>query len=241
MFSGNRGVHVMALHVPAGTNRRALFDRLSTRVPETLRRVARLVERTLGGQSTRLTLSRVCGSTPFRYLACSRDVSAEDAAVVVECYVEPWILDTYGHVLLPHFTEWWTPTVLSAKAPIVEAVAVAVRTVQEKYPEVGRACDALAASYVGASIALEERIDVFLAVTALLWMCPDENLRSESHMLRVPFSPHGKSGNVCLPLEIARSHNFNPHAEFCGVSRQPSAYFTRALELAEDALAQAVR
>ena len=245
-FSGGRGWHMFVLDAQH-IDRSHVVNTLTHLVPDAARHLA-----TSFNEQRRGVLVRLSAFDPRQQLCRV----AASAYTLVDCRV----LALYADVMVPYFCDEWRPRVLGCNTSVDAAINVAGALLIASHAShqdrvcsgcvVARAYDAAADMYETArrrcALAdlpgVGDRVDAFLAITALLWEVPDANLASARHPIRLPWSPHEPSGRFSLPLPLAQAH------ELCPMSQPPrwddvgspgttgDAWFRRSLVVMEDLL-----
>lgn len=134
--------------------------------------------------------------------------------------IDPLLLDVYQRVALPFFRDEWRPRIYGAQERIEVAlagVAAMMRAAGDR--QLVAALDAMeeplrrAARRAAPLPPLERRLDVFVLVMWLLWTPPDKQVGSANHTLRLPWSPHERSGAFSLPLRFDMAVQLRPRSQ----------------------------
>lgn len=242
-FSGGRGWHLFVLDAHQIDRSHALLT-LGHLVPDTVRHVAQsfLAVNAQLGQSRLLTMQLF--DPLSRLPRLSESTTTPLGAACLAAIADRRVLDLYNTVLLPYFCSVWCPRVLGCDVELNEAVATAGKMMMQSLQAghvVARAYETAAALPVHAE-PLASRIDAFLCVMTLLWHEPDYALLSARHPIRLPWSPHARSGRFSLPLCIDRAHELRPHslpphlADIGCANTAADVWFRRSLQVVDDLL-----
>lgn len=168
--------------------------------------------------------------------------------------VDPLVLDVYRRVMLPFFRDEWCPRVHGAQERIEVAlagVAAMMRASDDRH--LVAALDAMdeplrrAARRATPLPPLERRLDVFMLVMWLLWTGPDKQVGAANHTLRLPWSPHERSGGLSLPLRFDMAVQLRPRsnplrlADIDQPGQNAAAWFTVSRQVVTDLLDDAER
>lgn len=257
-FSGGRGWHLFVLDAQR-IDRIQTTHMLEQLVPRTAAQIAGWFMELVASRDNLYTLDIF---DPAHRV--SKVPGAEQSAKWAHTVTDGRVLALYTDVLLPYFCHQWRPRVLGCNVGENEATQVAGALLAahsvHKTPQCHLCTVARAYSKAAEQIAtvretrsadslppLAKRIDAFLAITALLWEEPDPNLMSARHPIRLPWSPHERSGRFSLPLPLTRAH------ELCPMSQPPlwsevgtrgttgDAWFRLSLDVVADLLGDCER
>lgn len=246
-FSGGRGWHMFVIdahHI----DRYQAVQTLTRLVPDATRQLASAVQELHQRRPNTAEMVTLATFDLRRRLGrgdVARSVSLIDSRVIA----------LYTDVMVPYFCSEWRPRVLGADTSVDVAINVAGALLQLTHPALAPAYQVTATAYEKMvrhggperKLSVCDRVDAFLAITALLWEAPDPGLASARHPIRLPWSPHERSQRFSLPLPLSQAH------ELCPASQPPrwdevgspdttgDAWFRRSLTVMEDLLGDCQR
>ncbi len=254
-FSGGRGCHILALAPPPTMNRIAAHEFLRDALPSSLISLAESYL-TISAQHQDKAIPLTMFN-PHERISRLLVSSIADQNKLCAAYIEPFFVDLFKTIVYPFFCDEWRPRVIGPKATVVDAIrcAGALLAAPHRVSDEHQcaSCVLILAhehahtmhrqhlAATGAGFEPWDRVDVFLSVMTLFWTRPDANLAEPSHMLRVPFSPHGRSGNISLPIDPLRAHELYPATYPPSMAGGSHTMFEHAVELTSDLLSQLER
>lgn len=257
-FSGGRGWHMFVLDAHQIDRTQAVHT-LANLVPDTAHHVAVSFQE-LMQQQRGDALVTLADFDPQRRLW---RMGVQTAAVV-----DRRVLALFTDVMVPFFCDEWRTRVLGCDVSVDSAINVAGALLAAEHAShadrscagcaVVRAYNAAADMFEAAAHrrsrtqdsslpAVRDRVDAFLAITALLWEQPDANLMSARHPIRLPWSPHERSGRFSLPLPLTRAHELCPQSqpplleEVGSANTTGDAWFRLSLQVMDDLLGNCQR
>lgn len=193
-FNGGRGLHLFVLD-SSKIDRAYAMHMLKTIVSDALRAISNGV------------VSFVSKFTDGRaFSLCAFEPPTQIQIVPLD----PLVLSLYREIMLPFFEKEWIPRVLGANATFehgINAAKCLITSLSEL-----NAFDISSRMLTRARIERKDRIDAFMVVATLLWQSPDSNLSTETHPLRLPWSPHQRSGNFSLPMDMDHMFSIYPQS-----------------------------
>lgn len=244
-FSGGRGCHIVALRPDVLSHRMAVkwFDETLPNAITDLATAYTNLTRLFPRKAIPLTMLN-----PHTRVARLLQAPAEERDMLRACYTDPAIVELFKACVLPFFLDEWRPRVLTPATDPEDAVTCAGGMLAAPHRHATRCKDCVrvdAFAHAASAhqrqtarnvtvFALHDRIDVFLAVMSLFYVRPDSGLLSPTHMLRVPFSPHERSGNMALPLALHEMHLFRPEQDAVQPDGHHRPLFDKAVRLVED-------
>lgn len=240
-FSGGRGWHLYVLDAH-NLSRRVAYEWLRTAVPTCVSRVA----------SGLIDAQRTDGTRAYTLDAfdprSNPSLDMMDAAWLAR-KVNATVLQLYRDVMLPFYRDEWVPRVLGASRTPESALTCVAQMVlgtlsRDTADGYLAASDLIARCILGGVTPppLDKRVDAFLLVATLLWAAPDAALEADAHPIRLWWSPHQRSGNLSLPLHIARAHELRPETQpprwhdVVTPGTTAHAWFALSLEVINDVL-----
>jgi len=248
-FSGGRGWHLIVFDAHT-IDRPRLMRELTHSVPCVLEAVCRGYN-TLVTERPDMSVSLASFDTRIvhaRHLTSNR----EEARSFRRPLIDAWMHDLYGAIMLPYFQSVWLPRVLGPRASISDGVECAAAMLAAAHTAATHqkcAQCTVMLTYAAArrrytktdlAVPVHLRIDIFLVVMSLLWIKPDEEVASPNHMLRVPFSPHLRTGNIALPVDPVGASDLTPRTRPLRatdiVAREPYVFmmYMRALAIVDE-------
>ena len=225
-FSGGRGWHLFVLD-SSEIDRGYAMHTLKHLISDALRILSTTI------------ISVLCKNTDGRtFTLCMFEPSPKSHSVLQ--ILDQMVVSLYRDVMLPFFKTEWIPRVLGANATFMGGLDLASKIITDN--TVSAAYKQSSSMPKVASVDERDRIDAFIAITSLLWQTPDSNLGSDNHLLRLPWSPHQRTGNFSLPLHMDWAHTLCPQTQppkFSEVGKPNTtgnAWFERSLEVVQDLL-----
>lgn len=215
-FSGGRGWHLFVLD-SSDIDRTYAMHKLKDLISDALRLV----------------------SAPCKTID-GRTLCAFESFKLGSSLLDPMIVSLYRDVMLPFFKTEWIPRILGVDATFNDGLVLASQLVTDNI--VATAYRQFSSMPNITAIDERDRLDAFIAITTLLWQSPDSNLCSDNHLLRLPWSPHQRTGNFSLPLHMDWAHTLCPQTrppKVFEVGKQNTtgnAWFQRSLEVVQDLL-----
>ncbi len=221
LFSGGRGVHI---HV-SDCEALELGDRMRLRICSDLYDCVRgMLKRLLDDPEELLRQALVGVATVDAQLRASEKLQqAFDANHECLCPAQQWPIEAYTAVLVPYFRMSWAPVLCdmpACNATTQQALLLVSTALQQghqtKCDGATPACtdcrlirllsrmEQLGRGYATCQndTELMQRIDVFLLLMRMFWISADLQVLHTRHPIRLPFSPHLRSGRMSVPIDI---------------------------------------